>query len=474
MKKLFTLVLLGILPVLAYSAPAADDFRNAISKVAQSSGGCVVSISSTVKEKLGGGLYFGSPFDSLGDDNFRSFFEEFFGQSVPEREFKRQGLGSGVIIDKNGYILTNEHVVGEASEIKVKLADGREFSAELKGMDKRSDLAIIRINAQNLPVAKLGDSDSLKIGAWVVAIGNPFGFAIENPEPTVTVGVISALHRYLPVLGRRTRNYDDLIQTDAAINPGNSGGPLVDLDGAVIGINTAIITTSGGYQGLGFAIPVNKAKHVIQRLIKGEKILYGWLGVSVQDINDDLRAYFSIAKGSEGVLVVKVYKDSPAAKSGIKEGDVIATFDAKAVRTTKDLLNMVATAEVGRSIVLGLVRDQKARDVTVTVGKRPSDEEESLPPEAPAVSGAFRGMTADEVSPAYRQQFDLSETSGVVVVNLEEDSPAAKSGLMVGDVILEIDKRPVKKLADFNTAVARVKGNCLIKTGRGYFVVKAQ
>jgi len=239
-----------------------------------------------------------------------------------------------VIIDKDGYILTNEHVVSDATQVKVKLSDGREFDAETKGVDKRIDLAVIKINAKNLPVAKLGDSDELKIGQWVLAIGNPFGFAIENPEPTVTVGVVSALGRYLPVLGRRDRGYDDFIQTDAAINPGNSGGPLVNLKGEVIGINTAIITTSGGYQGLGFAIPINKAKKVIDKLAKGEKISYGWLGVNIQDLNEDLRNYFGI-KEKEGVIVLKVYKDSPAEKGGIKEGDLILSFKSQPVKTTR-------------------------------------------------------------------------------------------------------------------------------------------
>ncbi|HDN85752.1 MAG TPA: trypsin-like serine protease, partial [Candidatus Omnitrophica bacterium] len=265
------------------SAQSIRDLEEATIKVAEKVGKAVVSISTVVRKKMGR-WEFEPPFE---DEFFRRFFEEFFGEFPRER--KEIGLGSGVIIDKDGYILTNEHVIQGAEEIKVRLPDGREFKAEVKGVDKRSDLAVIKINAHNLPVAELGDSDNLKIGQWVVAIGNPFGFAIESPQPTVTVGVISALHRYLPRIGKRERFYDDLIQTDAAINPGNSGGPLVDLNGKVIGINVAIITTSGGYEGIGFAIPINRAKRILGKLIRGEKILYGWLGITIQDLNEDLR-----------------------------------------------------------------------------------------------------------------------------------------------------------------------------------------
>jgi serine protease Do len=438
-------------------------------KVASSVGKAVVSISTIVKEKVGGRFYFGSPFGGFEDDFFRRFFEEFFGE-LPEREFKRMGLGSGVIIDKDGYILTNEHVIDGADEIKVTLPDGREFDAEVKGTDKRSDLAVIKIDAHNLPVAKLGDSDDLKIGEWVLAIGNPFGFAIENPEPTVTVGVISALHRYLPALGRRDRSYDDLIQTDAAINPGNSGGPLVNLDGEVIGINTAIITTSGGYQGLGFAIPINKAKKILSKLIKGEKILYGWLGITIQDLNEDLRSYFGV-KEKEGVIVVKVFKDSPAQKAGIEEGDLILSFDGKSVRTTRDLVRMVTSTEVGRKVVMRILRDGKEKEIVVKVGKRPEDIER-LEEEREGTS--FRGMEVEDITSFYQRRFHIREKEGVVIINIEDDSPAEKAGLMVGDVILKIEGKRIKNKEDFIAVVSKIKGNCLIKTNRGYFVVKEE
>jgi serine protease Do len=251
--------------------------EDAVINVANTAGKAVVSISAerTTKVSTGRRFVYRSPFGEspFGEDEFfRKFFDDFFGQ-MPEREYKQFGLGSGVIVDPQGYILTNEHVIDGADKIKVTLPDGREFKAELKGEDPRADLAIIKINAHNLPAAAWGDSDNLRIGQWVVAIGNPFGFALQNPEPTVTAGVISALHRSIGKSVGRDRDYNDLIQTDAAINPGNSGGPLVNLKGEIVGINVAIFTTSGGYQGIGFAIPSNAAKRIMSNLIQGKKIL---------------------------------------------------------------------------------------------------------------------------------------------------------------------------------------------------------
>ena len=441
--------------------------------VAASVGTVVVSISSVAKEKIDGRFYFNSPLEGSQNDPFRHFFLDFFGSS-PELEYERFGLGSGVIIDKDGYILTNEHVVSDATQVKVKLSDGREFDAETKGVDKRIDLAVIKINAKNLPVAKLGDSDELKIGQWVLAIGNPFGFAIENPEPTVTVGVVSALGRYLPVLGRRDRGYDDFIQTDAAINPGNSGGPLVNLKGEVIGINTAIITTSGGYQGLGFAIPINKAKKVIDKLAKGEKISYGWLGVNIQDLNEDLRNYFGI-KEKEGVIVLKVYKDSPAEKGGIKEGDLILSFKSQPVKTTRELVRMVSSSGIGENIPVKIMRSGKEMLVNITVANMPKETEANAPESTDQDKenrASYRGMTVADLVPFNMQKFNIQAEDGVVVVKIEEGSSAEKSGLRVGDVILKIESKPVKNIGDFKAAVSKIKGACLIKTSRQYFVLK--
>lgn len=444
------------------------NLENAITKVAVDVGNAVVSISSIVKEKvITQGPYFAS--SPNGGDNYNQFFEEFFG-GFPEQEYSRMGLGSGVIIDKNGFILTNEHVVSGASEIKVKLADGREFDAVVKGIDKRIDLAVIKINASNLSVAKLGASDNLLIGQWVVAIGNPFGFAIENPEPTATVGIISALHRYVPALGRRDRSYDDLIQTDAAINPGNSGGPLVNLDGEVIGVNTAIITTSGGYQGIGFATPIDKVKRILPKMMKGEKIIYGWLGVSVQDLTDDLRNYFGI-KETKGIIVVRVYKNSPAQISGLREGDLILSFDDKLLKTTRDLVRMVSFCEVGAKIRLRVVREGKEKNIDVKITSMSNEQQDVSA--APINNGKdFRGMIVEDITLAHQQQYGLNESSGVVITSLLDGSPAMRSGLMVSDVVVGIDNKEIKNKGDFVLVAAKIKKDCLVKTNRGFFIVK--
>ncbi|MBU2251696.1 MAG: Do family serine endopeptidase, partial [Candidatus Omnitrophica bacterium] len=458
MKKIILLVLASFILSVQLSAQDLSLLEKLTIDVASGSGKSVVSISSEVKENSNKKIYFGSPFGESEGDPFGRFFEDFFG-GFPERESKRIGLGSGVIIDQAGYILTNEHVISGASKVKVKLYDGREFDAEVKGADEKSDLAVVKIKAKGLPVAKLGNSDELKIGNWVLAIGNPFGFAIENPEPTVTVGVVSALHRYLPAFDQRQQSHDDLIQTDAAINPGNSGGPLVNLKGEVIGINTAIITTSGGYQGLGFAIPINKAKKILDKLLKGESILYGWLGVSIQNLNDDLRNYFEI-KEKEGVIVLKVYKDSPAEKSDIKEGDLILEFEGKPVATSRDLARMVSSAEVGKQVPLKILRSGKRISTTVKIGTMPKDTE---PLEVFESSNgvSFRGMSVENIDTSLKNRFRISGNEGVVVVAIEDNSPAEESGLAVGDVVSKIENKKINNKQDFQSVVAQIKGSCL-------------
>ncbi len=471
--KRFIFIFLGLI-LSFFRVQAQTDLQKATVRVASSVGKSVVSISTVAKWRAAGPhFYFDSPFGGFEDSPFRRFFEEFFGE-FPEREYKRIGLGSGVIIDKEGYILTNEHVISGATQIKVKLSDGREYDAEIKGTDPHSDLAVIKIDAHNLPVAVLGDSDQLEIGEWVVAIGNPFGFAIENPEPTVTVGVISALHRYVPALGRRERSYDDLIQTDAAINPGNSGGPLVNLGGEVIGINTAIITTTGGYQGLGFAIPINKAKTILNKLIRGEKVLYGWLGVRVQDLNEDLRDYFGL-KEKQGVVIVKIEEGSPAEEAGLKEGDLILSFNNQGINTTRDLIRMVSFSEVGKLYSLGILREGKEILIKIKIGARPQDLDTlSQNPvwDSQSRSANFRGMIVEDISSSLKARFRLSESEGVIITSIEEGSPAERSGLNVGDIILKIEGKPIKDRDDFLKAVSQVKGICLVKTNRGLFVLR--
>ncbi|MCF7887045.1 MAG: Do family serine endopeptidase [Candidatus Omnitrophica bacterium] len=469
MKKIIIILILVVCSVPTSFSAGVSELEKATIKVAEDVGKSVVSISSVIKEKIGEQFYFSSPFEGDTNDPFQRFFEDFF-QTPPQREYKRIGLGSGLIIKKDGYILTNAHVISRATDIKVKLSDGREFNAKITGSDLKSDLAVIKIESDDLPVANLGDSSKLKIGNWVIAIGNPFGFAIENPEPTITVGVISALKRYLPALGIRKTGYDNLIQTDAAINPGNSGGPLVNLKGEVVGVNVAILTRTGGYQGLGFAIPINKTKRIIDKLVEGQEVLYGWLGVNIQDLNQDLRNYFNIKK-REGVIAVKVYQDSPAQRGGLKEGDLILAYNQKPIQTTRDLVRMVIETEVGQKANLLILRNGKEKNINVKIGKKPESfdraEQSTLRGQA-----SFRGMSVEDITPYLRQQLGLKQQEGVVIVDIEDGSSAQDSGLQQGDVIREIENKEVKNIKDFKDVTAAVKGSCLIKTSRGYIVLK--
>ncbi|HOW36260.1 MAG TPA: Do family serine endopeptidase [Candidatus Omnitrophota bacterium] len=455
-----------------------DNFTHAVENVAAGVGPAVVSILTEKVERHQMRRSFrGSPFE---DEFLDRFFEDFFGE-IPDREFKRSGMGSGVIIDKRGYILTNQHVIEDTDTITVTLPDGREFKATLKGTDPRSDLAVVKIDAPDLPIAKLGDSDTLKIGQWVVAIGSPFGNLLSNPEPTVTAGVISALHRSLPRTSRRDLDYTDLVQTDAAINPGNSGGPLVNLDGEIIGINVAIFSTSGGYQGIGFAIPVNTAKRIVTNLIEGKEVDYGWIGVSIQDVDEQLAQYFGLSK-SEGAVVSKVLDDGPAQKAGIKDGDVILSADGKPIKDVNALLKIIGNTPVGKKIAVEVVRDKKTITLSITVGKRPSfDEEGEMITKEEASRGPvetktnqWRGLTVENITRELSQRLNIKSTNGVVVVAVEDNSPAQKAELNKGDVITMINKELVRDTRDFQVAIQRAKGDCLIQTMRGFVVIKEQ
>lgn len=450
--------------------------EDAVVNVASVAGKAVVSISTEHTEKVKGTgtkrFYFRSPFGTSPfgeEDPFRRYFEDFFGE-LPEREYKQRGLGSGVIIDSRGYILTNQHVIDEADKITVTLSDGRNFKAVIKGQDARSDLAIIQINAQNLPIAPLGDSDVVRIGQWVVAIGNPFAFAMQNPEPTVTVGVISALHRSLGKTLGRDRDYNDLIQTDAAINPGNSGGPLVNLKGEVVGVNVAIFSTSGGYQGVGFAIPINSAKKIIAKLIEGKKITYGWLGVTVQDLTDELAKYFGLPN-KNGALIVGVLENGPAEKAGIKESDIIKEVDNKPVNNTRELLNIIGKAEVGLKVKVGLLRDKKEIFLEVVIAERPENIEEETTL-AKELQGKWRGLDVEELTPDIASRLGVTDKKGVVVVDVESGSPADEAGIVAGDVILEINKQGVKNISDYHKITKVAQADALVKLSRGYVLIK--
>jgi len=357
----------------------------------------------------------GSPFRHFfgPEEPFGDFFKRFFDEDIPDRELKQQSLGSGFIIDKDGYIITNNHVVEGADEIKVKLADGREFKAKVIGRDPKTDLALIKITTlfKNLPVLPLGDSDKIRVGDWVLAIGNPFGL-----EHTVTQGIISATGR---VIG--SGPYDNFLQTDAPINPGNSGGPLINLKGEVIGINSAIIASG---QGIGFAIPSNMAKSVVSQLKEKGKVVRGWIGVSVQTVTPEIAQSFGL-KEPKGALVGGVVNESPAGKAGIKRGDVIIAFNGTDIKQMSDLPRLVAETPVGKTVDIKVIRDGKEVDLKITVAEL---TEERLRAQMP-VSEKSLGMKVDNITPRWTNQFRLRDKSGVVVIDILSGSSADMAGI---------------------------------------------
>ena len=393
-------------------------------------------------------------------------------------QIQQQVAGTGIIINSDGVIITNRHVVPKGStSVSITLSDGTTLDkVSVIGRTNEADpldVAFLKINdkkGKTLKPATIGDSSKVQVGDRVVAIGNALG-QFQN---TVTDGIISGYGRSVEAsqqgTGLNSESLQNLFQTDAAINPGNSGGPLVDLKGEIVGINVAIFSTSGGYQGVGFAIPVNSAKRIIARLIEGKKILYGWLGVTVQDLSDDLVKYFGLSD-KNGVLVAKVLENGPAAKAGIKESDVLKQFDNKPVSNVRELLSIVGKSEVGRKIKVVAARDKKEVNLEVEIGQRPEDLEKAAS-EEPAPSGAWRGIEAADLGSNEAAQFKLEEKSGVAVVNVEPASASDEAGLIPGDVIIEINKQVIKNMSDYEKVIQGLKGDCLIRTQRGFFVIK--
>jgi serine protease Do len=397
----------------------------------------VVNIS-TVKVIKGRGR---TPLPFGPNDPFRDFFERFFRDRIP-RDFTQQSLGTGFIIDEDGFILTNNHVVEKTDEIKVTLADKREFTAKIIGRDPKTDLALIRIEPDSpLKPLPLGDSEKLEVGDWVLAIGNPFGLG-----NTVTAGIVSAKYRQIGA-----GSYDNFIQTDASINPGNSGGPLLNTAGEVIGINTVIFSKSGGSVGIGFAVPVNMAKDLLPQLKKG-RVVRGWLGVMIQGITPDLKNKLHL-KDEKGALVGDVPAGGPADKAGIKRGDVIVSFDGKEIKEVKDLPYIVASTPVGKNVKVELVRKGRKTSLQVKVGELKEEGESQ------AVSKAEPnlGLTVKEITPELARNLGLSETSGLIVVQVENNTAAAKAGLRPGDIIIEIDQVPIKDLDEFHSKIQDYK-----------------
>ncbi len=395
---------------------------------------------------------FGSrtPFDRYfgGDD----FFERFFGD-IPRKEFKQRGLGSGFIISADGYIFTNNHVVEQADKILVKLSDGREYNADVIGRDAKTDIALIKIKPSNsLPVADIGDSDRLRVGEWVIAIGNPLGL-----EQTVTAGIVSYKGR---VIGAGP--YDNFIQTDASINPGNSGGPLINMEGKVIGINTAIVAQG---QGIGFAIPISMANSILPDLKSKGKVTRGWMGISVQDVSEDIAKNLKL-KDKSGALISEVFKGDPADKAGLQPGDVVIEVNGTKIKDTHQLLIVIAGFHVGEKVNVKVVRDNQEKVFQVTVTERKDKPEVAM--EQGGKKEEF-GMAVQDITPEIARQLNIPRSSGIIVTDVEEGSPADEVGIQPRDIILQINKTDIKSVKDYQREISKqsAKNSIMMRIKRG-------
>ena len=416
--------------------PSERDWRNGFVEVAKKVQPSVVSIRTEriVTVPPGG--------EGFGEDFFKGTpFEDFFkNRGGPPMKKRQMGEGSGVIVDAKGYILTNYHVVGEADKLTVRLFDGREMKGTVQGTDPKTDLAVVRVDAENLPVAKLGDSDKLRVGAWAIAIGSPFGL-----EETVTVGVISAKGR----AGFGTGTYEDFIQTDASINPGNSGGPLVNIDGEVIGVNAMIIQPG---QGIGFAIPINLAKTIMLELIKQGKVTRPWVGIGLQDISPELMTFFKIRE-KEGALISQVYAGSPAEKADLKTGDIVVEVDGVKIKNSQDVVREVLKKKIGQKVLLVVIREGKRLEVPVTTALMPSEGVQK--PSQPEKE--WFGLRVTTLTSDIAKQLGLTKAGGVVIESVEAGSAGQEAGLRKGDVILEVDRQKIENEDDYQKAMEKLK-----------------
>jgi len=449
----------SILPSGAPEIPTASAIEGTVpgsfSDLAERIKPAVVNISTTKTFKgKNQGRSGRSPFnDYFGDE----FFNRFFGDT-PQRDFKQRSLGSGFIISNDGYIFTNNHVVENTDKILVKISDGKEYEAKIIGSDAKTDIALIKIKPDNgLPTVTLGDSDAARVGEWVVAIGNPFGL-----DQTVTAGIISAKGR---VIGAGA--YDNFIQTDASINPGNSGGPLFNMQGKVIGINTAIVAQG---QGIGFAIPINMAKNILEDLKTKGKVTRGWLGISIQDVSEDIAKSMNY-KGKNGALVSDVFQGDPADRAGIKVGDIITEINGKPIKNTHDLLLTTASLHVGERATIKALRDGREISFQVVVTDRKDKPEVAMAKK----SGGYFGINAQEITKELAKQLGIPNNTGVIVADVEEGSPADDVGIQPHDIILQVNKIKITSLKQFSTEMSKAAGKksviILVKRGNSNFFV---
>jgi len=445
--------------------PQLEGFRTVFADLAEK---VIPTVVQVIPTKIDTIVFTNNPFYQYFGDPFG--FNEFFGNprgqqprrqqpQMQKKEYRQQSLGSGVIVSKDGYIMTNYHVVAGANEIQVKTSDNRSFEAMIVGSDSLADVAVLKIKekVKDLPVAYLGNSDEIRPGDWAVAIGNPFSLS-----SSVTLGIVSALGR---TASNNSSSYQNFIQTDAAINPGNSGGALVNIKGELIGINTMIYTQSGGYMGIGFAIPINMAKKIMEDLIYEGKVSRGWLGVMIQELDQATIEGFGLPPNTKGVLIGDVFKDQPAAKAGIKRGDIIQTFDGKAVTNPNELRNEVATVSPGKKVPAEILRGGKKLTVNITLSGRDKDgekaesEETKVDANSPATdNAALLGIKTGNLTSELRQQLDLDKnTQGVVVLEVKSGSPAEGAGIQQNDVILQANRQDISNVASFKAATKGIK-----------------
>lgn len=464
---------LVLLLLLSFATAQAQDLPG-FTEIVEQNKGAVVNISTTqTVERSRPVLPPGTPMPEFPEGSpFNDLFRDFFGDGEEDiEEFDSQSLGSGFIISAEGFVLTNAHVVRDADEILVRLGDRREYLAEVIGSDARSDIALLKIDAENLPVAEIGKSNEIEVGEWVLAMGSPFGF-----EQTATAGIVSATGRSLP-----TGSYVPFIQTDVAINPGNSGGPLFNLQGEVIGVNSIIFSQTGGFMGLSFAIPMDVAMNVAQQLRTTGRVTRGWLGVLIQDVTTDLAESFGLDR-PQGALIARVLPDSPAEAAGIEVGDIVVEFDGTEIVRASDLPNLVGRSKIDEESPVEVIRDGKALTLGVEIGELPDEDELQLSGAAPGTApGAGQdntlGMNVTDLTSEQREQRDIGE--GGVLVQEVTEGPAREAGIQQGDIILMLANTEIESVAQFREIASGLPATgrpvpLLIQRGNGQLFLTIQ